>query len=52
MTANCHADENMEADLINKMSGTFIFVSSYICLDIDKNHFNWFVLSGFPAYHL
>ena len=42
MTTNCHAEENINVELINKRPGIFIFASTYICLDINKIHFNPF----------
>ena len=40
ITTCCHAEENINIELINKMSGISIVVSIYICLDINKNHFD------------
>ena len=37
---DCHAEENINVEMINKMSGISIFVSTYTCLDIDMDHFD------------
>ena len=37
---DCHAEENINLEMINKMSDISVFVSTYTCLDIDMDHFD------------